>query len=159
MIWWIRPCKPYIFWMHLILADHPDPLTSDHPTHPNHLTTLTVTTMTTLTTMATPTHHPDHFDQPTRPDPEQQFAKFAKKCEQNDNLQKSCKEKIFFNNVTTICKKKSRRRQCSKNCKNYIFLEYNHYIIRARYHHLFDWGLWQHMKQVLLREALKKWYF
>ena len=76
--------------MHIILADHPDPLTSDHPTHPNHLTTLTVTTMTT------PTHHPAHFDQPTRPDPEQQFAKFAKKMWTERQFAKKLPGKEFF---------------------------------------------------------------
>ena len=84
-----------------------------------------------------------------QPDPTQNnnLQNLQKKCGQNDNLKKkSCQEKTCLNNakksVTTICKKKSCRRQCSKNCKNYNFLGYNHYIIRARYHHLFDWGLW-----------------
>ena len=32
IIWWFRPWKPYVFWMHIILADHPD-----HPAHLDHL--------------------------------------------------------------------------------------------------------------------------
>ena len=39
----VNPWKPYISWMHIILADHPDHL--DHPDHPTILITATNRTM------------------------------------------------------------------------------------------------------------------